>query len=60
MRLVGALAIVLLTYNPTGYSFYHWALRDFAVWCWENRVPEELWLGATILHLVTEAVIVTT
>lgn len=30
MRLVGALAVVLLTYNPTGYSFYHWALRDFA------------------------------
>jgi hypothetical protein len=20
----------LLTYNPTGYFFYHWALRDFA------------------------------
>ena len=22
--------MVLLSYNPTGYSFYHWALRDFA------------------------------
>jgi Family of unknown function (DUF6524) len=30
VRLVGALAVVLLTYNPTGYSFYHWAVRDFA------------------------------
>ena len=30
VRLVGAVAVVLLTYNPTGYSFYHWALRDFA------------------------------
>ena len=30
IRLVGALAVVLLTYNPTGYSIYHWALRDFA------------------------------
>jgi hypothetical protein len=29
MRLLGALAVVLLTYNPTGNSFYHWALRDF-------------------------------
>jgi hypothetical protein len=29
-RLVAALAVVLLTYNPTGYSFYHWAMRDFA------------------------------
>ena len=30
MRLVGAIAVVLLTYNPAGYSFYHWAVRDFA------------------------------
>jgi Family of unknown function (DUF6524) len=30
VRLVAALAVVLLTYNPTGYSFYHWGLRDFA------------------------------
>ena len=29
-RLVGALGVVLLTYNPTGNSFYHWALRDLA------------------------------
>jgi hypothetical protein len=30
VRLVAALAVVLLTYNPTGHSFYHWAMRDFA------------------------------
>jgi hypothetical protein len=30
MRLVAALGVVLLTYNPTGSSFYHWALRDLA------------------------------
>ncbi len=30
MRLVGAIAVVLLTYNPTGYSFNHWAMEDFA------------------------------
>jgi hypothetical protein len=29
MRLIGALAVVLLTYNPAGYSFYHWVLHDF-------------------------------
>lgn len=29
-RLVAAIAVVLLTYNPTGHSFYHWAMRDFA------------------------------
>lgn len=30
VRLVGALGVVLLTYNPAGNSFYHWALRDLA------------------------------
>jgi hypothetical protein len=28
-RVAGALAVVLLTYNPSGHSFFHWALRDF-------------------------------
>jgi len=27
-RVLAALALVLLTYNPTGYSYYHWALTD--------------------------------
>ena len=30
VRLAGAIAVVLLTYNPAGNSFYHWALRDLA------------------------------
>jgi len=30
VRLIEAVAVVLLIYNPTGYSFYHWAMRDFA------------------------------
>lgn len=30
MRLFGAIAVVLLTYNPTSYSFYRWALEGFA------------------------------
>jgi hypothetical protein len=30
MRLVAALAVVLLTYNPSGHSFYHWVMEDFA------------------------------
>ena len=30
MRLAAALAVVLFTYNPIGYSFYHWAMREFA------------------------------
>jgi uncharacterized protein DUF6524 len=28
-RMAVALGVVLLTYNPTGHSFYHWAIRDF-------------------------------
>jgi hypothetical protein len=29
-RIVAAIALVLLTYNPTGYSYFHWALTDFS------------------------------
>jgi Family of unknown function (DUF6524) len=28
VRLIGAVGVVLLTYNPTGHSFYHWALAE--------------------------------
>ena len=44
VRLVGALAVVLLTYNPTGYSFYHWTLRDFA-----NITAVKAFAGALLL-----------
>lgn len=27
VRIVFALALVLLTFNPSGYSFYHWIVR---------------------------------
>lgn len=30
LRVLGALVLVLLTYNPTGHSYYHWALTNFA------------------------------
>jgi Family of unknown function (DUF6524) len=42
--LVGALDVVLLTYNPTGYSFYHWALRDLA-----NITALKAFAGALLL-----------
>ena len=44
MRLVGALGVVLSTYNPTGYSFYHWALRDLA-----NITALKAFAGALLL-----------
>jgi hypothetical protein len=43
-RLIAALAVVLLTYNPTGYSFYHWAVRDFA-----NLTAVKAFFGALLL-----------
>jgi hypothetical protein len=43
-RLVASLAVVLLTYNPTGYSFYHWMLRDFA-----NLTAIKAFLGTLLL-----------
>jgi Family of unknown function (DUF6524) len=30
LRVVFAVALVLLTFNPTGYSFYHWVMSDTA------------------------------
>lgn len=27
LRLLGAMVLVALTYNPEGWSYYHWALR---------------------------------
>jgi hypothetical protein len=28
LRLLAALVLVLCTFNPTGYSFFHWVARD--------------------------------
>ena len=66
MRLVAALAVVLLTYNPCGHSFYHWAMKDFAsitrvrAFAGALLLPEELSLGTPILYVVTEAAILIT
>lgn len=29
LRLLAAVALVLLTFNPTGYSYYHWVAEAF-------------------------------
>jgi len=44
VRLAAAIAIVLLTYNPSGHSFYHWALADLA-----NITPVKAFAGALLL-----------
>ena len=43
-RLIAGLAVVLLTYNPTGRSFYDWAMRDFA-----NLTALKAFSGALLL-----------
>jgi len=43
-RLAAALAVVLLTYNPTGHSFYDWAIRDFS-----NLTAVKAFSGALLL-----------
>ena len=44
IRLGAAMGMVLTTYNPTGYSFYHWALRDLA-----NITAVKAFAGALLL-----------
>lgn len=44
MRVFAALIVVLSTYNPTGNSFYHWALRDLA-----NITAVKAFAGALLL-----------
>lgn len=44
MRVFAALLVVLSTYNPTGNSFYHWALRDLA-----NITAVKAFAGALLL-----------
>jgi len=29
MRVIATIAIVLISYNPTGYSYFHWILNGF-------------------------------
>lgn len=31
VRFVFALIVVFATYNPEGFSFYHWGIKDFSV-----------------------------
>jgi uncharacterized membrane protein len=42
-RIAGALVIVLLSYNPSGHSFFHWALRDFG-----DFGPDKILAGALL------------
>jgi hypothetical protein len=51
LRIVGALALVLLTFNPSGYSYYHWALTDLGAFSAPQAVPGAILLGGWVLYV---------
>jgi hypothetical protein len=50
IRVLAGVALVLLTFNPTGYSYYHWALQDFSAFDAPKAVTGTLLLGGWILY----------
>ena len=51
LRVLAALALVLLTYNPTGYSYYHWALTDPAGFSAIKGLAGALLLAGWVFYL---------
>ncbi|MBL7002903.1 MAG: hypothetical protein ISR69_02605 [Gammaproteobacteria bacterium] len=43
-RFIGALVIVFATYNPEGYSYYHWLAED-----WQAITALKAFVGVTLL-----------
>jgi hypothetical protein len=52
-RVAVALALVLLTYNPTGYSYFHWALTDFSTFSAVKALAGALLLAGWVFYLRT-------
>lgn len=50
IRVLAGVALVLLTFNPTGYSYYHWALQDFSAFDAPKVVAGTVLLGGWILY----------
>ncbi|MBM4257349.1 MAG: hypothetical protein FJ147_15815 [Deltaproteobacteria bacterium] len=50
-RLLFALLLVGATYNPEGYSYYHWALTDFSLFGPEQTVVGVLLLIGWVIYL---------
>lgn len=54
IRLITALILVFATYNPEGYSYYHWAMIDFSQFTiLKGFVGVVLLIGWTILLRAT-------
>jgi hypothetical protein len=50
-RLASGLALVLFTFNPSGHSYYHWALRDLSQFSAIQAVPGVLLLCGWVLFV---------
>jgi len=51
LRVLAALVLVLLTYNPTGSSYYHWALTDPAGFSAIKGLAGALLLAGWVFYL---------
>ena len=51
LRVLAALVLVLLTYNPTGHSYYHWALMHPASFSALEAVMGALLLAGWVFYL---------
>jgi hypothetical protein len=50
LRILGALILVVVTYNPTGTSYFHWALTDLGSFSALKALAGALLLGAWALY----------
>jgi hypothetical protein len=51
LRVLAALALVFLTYNPTGHSYYHWALTNPANFSALQALAGALLLAGWVFYL---------
>ena len=50
-RIVFALVLVLLTFNPSGVSYHHWAMRDLSAFTPAKAVAGAILLAVWVLYL---------
>jgi len=50
-RIAAAMALVFLTYNPTGYSYFHWALTDFTTFSAAKALAGAVLLAGWVFYL---------
>jgi len=51
LRVVAALALVLLSFNPSGWSYHHWAMTDIGAFSPVKAIVGALLLAAWVLYV---------